>query len=343
MSIDLNKIIPTEDLKSIKKILIIQYKPFGDVLINTAYFPILRKNFPNVKIDYLIQKPYKLLLEENPYLDELVVMQKKKGFAYYLERFRIIKEIRKRKYDLIIDQLRSSGSAQITLFSGAKYKIGWHLKKWNFVYNYRRERFNNRYYALMKCELLQPLGIKEESSDLYYKVKDESIQKIDNWLKKQNIADRNFVVFSPGTPVLAKQWSLDNFAKLGDLIIKNHNLDIVLLWGPKEDILCHEIISKMKEKAILALPTSFNEAAALLRKAKIYISQDGGINHLAISQKCPSIAIFGPHTNPKKWQAWHKKEHTYLKNYEHTDKNDRTLGVSSEEVYQKFKEMLDFI
>ncbi|PID29644.1 MAG: hypothetical protein CR982_02345 [Candidatus Cloacimonadota bacterium] len=339
----LNKVISDKDLKKIKKILIIQYKPFGDVLINTAYFPILRKKFPNVKIDYLIQRPYKLLLEDNPYLDDLIIMEKKKGLDYYLERLRVVKDIRKRKYDLVIDQLRSSGSAQITLFSGAKHRIGWNLKKWNFVYNYRRERSNERYYALMKCELLQPLGINEESSDLYYNVKKNSQEKIDNWLKESGIKEKNFVVFSPGTPILAKQWSVDNFAKLGNMILENHNLDLIFLWGPKEDILCKEIISKMEKKPILAPPTTFNEAAAVLKRAKIYISQDGGINHLAISQKCPSIAIFGPHTNPKKWQAWHKKEYSYLKNYNHKDKNDRTLGVSSEEVYKKFKEMLEFI
>jgi len=46
------KRIPEEELGKIRKILLIQYKPFGDVLLNTGYLPTLRKHFPNAQIDY---------------------------------------------------------------------------------------------------------------------------------------------------------------------------------------------------------------------------------------------------------------------------------------------------
>jgi ADP-heptose:LPS heptosyltransferase len=342
------KIIPKNELKKIKKILIIQHKPFGDVLLNTGYLPFLRKKFPQAQIDYLIQKPYLTLLEDNPYIDNLLVMQKKekKGlnyFGYLKERFRIIKKVRTQKYDLIIDQLRGTGSAQITLLSGAKYRIGWKLKRWNWVYNLKRTRRNDRYYSLMKFHLLEPLGIKEQPHQLYYHVKRSSQEKIDEWLKEQNLSDNQFIVFSPGTPVLAKQWSEEGFAKLGDLIQEKHQIPIVFLWGPGEDELCKRIIARMNTKPIMALPTKFNEAAALLKRAKMYISQDGGINHVAISQNCPSIAIFGPHSNPKKWQAWHDPKHPYIRNWDCQDSSDRTLGITPEMVYEKFLELKDII
>ncbi len=305
--------------------------------------PALRERFPYAQIDYLIQKPYKTLLEDNPNLDNLLIMQKKKGFAYFLERIRMIGEVRKGKYDLVIDQLRGTGSAQITMFSGAKYRIGWKLKRWNWVYNYQRNRTNDRYYSLMKFHLLEPLGIQEQEHELFYKVKDESQRKIDNWLQEKDLEAKQFILFSPGTPVLAKQWSEEEFAKLGDLIQTNEKIPVVFLWGPREDELCNRIISKMKTKPLLALPTTFNEAAALLKRSKMYISQDGGINHVAIAVQTPSIALFGPHSNPKKWQAWHKLQHPYLRNWDCTDKSDRTLGIPAEMVYDKFKEILPII
>lgn len=336
--------IPKTELSKIKKVLIIQYKPFGDILLNTGYLPFLRKKFPDAQIDYLIQKPFVTLLEDNPYIDNLILMEKKKKnginyFGYLAERFRIIQLVRANKYDLIIDQLRGTGSAQITLLSGAKYRIGWELKRWNWVYNLKRKRTNDRYYSIMKFHLLEPLGIKEQPHQLYYHINDKSQNKIDNWLNDQNLKEKEFIVFSPGTPVLAKQWSEEGFAKVGDMIQENHEIPIVLLWGPGEKELCNRIISKMKTKPILALPTNFNEAGALLKRAKMYISQDGGINHVAISQNCPSIAIFGPHSNPKKWQAWHDPKHPFIRNYECKDRSDRTLGISPETVYNKFLEL----
>jgi ADP-heptose:LPS heptosyltransferase len=338
-----NNIIPEIELVKIRKILIIQYKPFGDILLNTGYFPFLREKFPKSQIDFLIQRPYLTLLEDNPYIDNLVVMQKKKGFAYYNERHHMIVVVRKRKYDLIIDQMRGSGSALITLFSGAKYRLGWELKRWNSVYNYRRKRTNDRYYSLMKFHILEPLGIYETTHELYYKVKDKSQKKIDTWLATIGLKEMEFLVFSPGTPVLAKKWSLDSFAVLSDLIQQNHPFKVVLLWGPGEEKDCMEISAKVKHHTITALPTNFNEAAALLKRAKIYISQDGGINHVAVAMNTPSIAIFGPHSNPMKWQAWHKPIHPYIRNYDCTDFSDRTLGVSPEMVYAKFTELLNII
>lgn len=339
----MKNVIPEEELKYIKKILIVQYKPFGDILLNTGYLPFLRKKFPDTQIDFLIQQPYVTLLEDNPHLDNLVIMQKKKKCSYYVERIRIIKEVRKQKYDLIIDQLRSSGSAQIVLMSGAKYKIGWNLKRFNWVYNYRRNRTNDRYYSLMKFHLLEPLEIHEQDHNTYYKIKDKSQSKIDNWLKEINLDKMKFIVFSPGTPVIFKQWSLKYYAELADMIQQKTDLKVVLLWGPGEKVDCIEISKNMQTKPIYAIPTTFNEAAALLRRAKMYISQDGGINHVSVAVQTPSIALFGHHTNPKKWQAWHKPEYLYLKNYDHKDKNDRTLGITPEEVYSKFEELMEII
>jgi len=339
----LKQYIPENELQKINGILIIQYKPFGDILLNTGYLPALREKFPLAKIDYLIQKPYLALLEDNPFIDNLVVMEKCQGMADFFERLRIFKLIHQSHYDLVIDQLRGPGSAQITLFSGAKYRLGWKLKRYNWLYNYQRTRTNDQYYSRMKFKVLEPLGIREQEHSLYYHIQTESQDKIDKWLENNNIAQQGYIVFSPGSPVRAKKWYMAGFAALGDLIQKNSNIKIILLWGPGEKDDCLEIHAKMKTQGLVALPTSFNEAAALINRAKVYISQDGGMNHAAIAVKTPSIALFGTRSNPLKWQAWHKPEHPYLRNKECTDPDDRTLGITPEMVYHKLEELLKII
>jgi len=332
------KQIPDEKLVEIRKILLIQYKPFGDILLNTGYLPVLKRKFSDATIDFLIQRPYITLLKDNPFIDNLVIMEKKKGFQYYLERWRIMKEVRSRNYDLIIDQLRGTGSAQITLFSGAKFRLGWKLKRWNWVYNYKVARENIRYYALLKFDVLKPLGIKEDEVGLYYKIEEESLEYIDDWLKDNQIYNEKLVIVSPGTPVKRKQWSLDNFVMLCDLILKQTNFKLILLWGPGEQADVDYIAERMVGKAIIALPTTFNQAAALLTRAAMYIGNDGGINHLAVSTETPSIAIFGPTSNPKKWVAWHKPQHMYLRDWDFKDRTDSTFNISPEQVFEKFKE-----
>ena len=330
-----------KQLQSIKKILIIQHKPFGDILLNTGYLPALREKFPDAQIDYLIQRPYLTILEDNPHLSNLFIIEKKKGLAGRLEELKTALRIRKEGYDLVIDQLRGSSSARLILLSGIKYRLGFITRHWNWLYNLKVARGEIRYYSIMKFELLKPLGIEVREHNLEYHVKPKSTQKIDRWLKEINLLNKNFVVFSVGTPVKRKQWSLDYYAKLADLIQKNTDYRVILLWGPGEKKDSEYVLKQMSTQAILAIPTSFNEAGALLDRAKMLITNDGGINHLAVARQIPSIAIFGPTSNPKKWCAWHKPIHTYLRDWNFWQRGEHTFNISSEQVFQKFMEMLN--
>jgi ADP-heptose:LPS heptosyltransferase len=332
-----HKTISEEDRASIRKILIIQYKPFGDILLNTGYFEALRQRFPAAQIDFLIQRPYLTILEDNPYIDNLVIMEKKKGFRYYLERVRIIRVVRKRGYDLVIDQLRGPGSAEITLLSGARFRLGWRLKRWNWVYNYTTKRENIRYYSRLKFDVLRPLGITEVPHNTFYAVCPESNEYVDKWLAEQNLDQRRLVVVSPGTPVPRKQWSLDYYAELVDLIQEHTEFRVILLWGPGEEQDVAHIAKRTTSDPTVALPTTFNQAGALLQRSDMYIGNDGGINHLAVALETPSIAVFGPTSNPKKWSAWHKDIHFYLRDWNFKTRGEHTFNILPEQVFDTFR------
>jgi ADP-heptose:LPS heptosyltransferase len=332
-------------LREIKKILIIQQKPFGDILLNTGYLPALRKHFPDAEIDYLIQRPYLTILEDNPHLDNLIIMEKPKGrgLKYILPQVRAAISVRKRRYDLIIDQLRGTSSARIIWFSGAKYRLGWIKKKWNFLYNVRIPQAQIRYKSFYKFDLLAPLGIQVKDHNLAYQIRKESIEYIKNWIHAAGLEHQEMIVFSPGSPVKRKQWDLDRYAQLGDKIQNNTDFKIILLWGPEEKKDSEYIKTKMNTPAIMAPPTTFNEAGALLNFTKVLITNDGGINHLAVSQNTPAISIFGSKSSPLKWCAWHRKEYLYLKDWDFKNRNDNSFNISSDQVFEKFCELLKIL
>lgn len=324
---------------TINKILIIQYQPFGDVLLNTGYFPALRKKFKTAKIDFLVREPYHVVLNENPYLDEVIVFKNGKGFSYVAERIKLIKDINSRKYDLIIDQIRNTGSAQITYFSGAKYRLGFDHQRWRFVYNIKAKRGKIRYHSSMKFDALKPLGIKEEKHNLYYKINEDSKEYISGWLHENKLSNVKLVCFSPGSPVKSKKWSLQSYAQLGDQISKELNCKIVLLWGPGEKKDVEEVNQLMLEEGIIAPPTSFNQAAVMLQKSSLLVCNDGGLNHLSVAAEVPSIAIFGKH-KPTRWSPVIFDGHYHFYDEKADHKNDSTLGISVEDVFNKVKEIL---
>ena len=327
------------NLQEIKKILIIQYQPFGDVLLNTGYLPALRKKFPDAKIDFLVRHPFETVLLNNPNLDELVVFKNGKGLNYFADRIKLIRMIRYRNYDCIIDQIRSTGSAQITLFSRAKYRLGFADRRWKSFYNYTTDRDNIRYYSALKFDVLKPLGIKEEPHKLFFHIKDESVVFIKKWLEENNLESKKFIGISPGTPVVAKKWNLNNYARLADKLVKETGYQVVLIWGPGEKGDSETVAKFMEETAILAPETDFNQVAALLRECALLICNDGGLNHLSVATGTPSIAIFGKH-NPQRWSPVIFENHFHFHKENNNYKNDDTFGITSKEVYDKAADVL---
>ncbi len=147
---------------SFRSILIIQLGPFGDVLLNTSYFPTLRKKYPKAKIDFLVSKPYDSMLYNNPFLSEILTIPKAKGIMYVLQRIRTFIRIACRHYELVIDQQCGTGTGQICLLSFAKYRLGFENSKFAWTYNIKAKRGPKRYSASQKFDILVPLGIKEE-------------------------------------------------------------------------------------------------------------------------------------------------------------------------------------
>ena len=147
--------------EKIRRLLIIQIRPFGDVLLNTGYLPHLRRKLPHVRIDFLVKHPFQGVLKDNPNVDDVIIFGKTKKAFSWLDKIRLILNIRCRRYDVVIDQIQGTTSAQIVLFSGATHKIAGQHAKWRRLYTIRVPSRGERYNASMKFDLLQPLGVPE--------------------------------------------------------------------------------------------------------------------------------------------------------------------------------------
>lgn len=326
--------------EKIKKILILQYKPFGDVLLNTGYLPYLKEKFPNVKIDFMVRKPYDIVLRNNPNINELITFKNVTGIKYLLQRIGLIKSIRKRKYDLIIDQLKGTGSGIISLFSGAEYRLGFTEHKLSWVYNLKAGDGAHRYTGARKFDLLKSIGIEEESYNIYLTITDEAKAFINKWLNEKNLENTKFLCVAPGSPVAGKKWNSKNYATLCDRILKSTNYKMVFVGAPDEQNDIKRVTEQMSETSYLIAPkTDFIQVGALLEKADMLICNDGGLNHLSIAVETFSLAIFGD-TNPILWSGFELGNHFYLNNDNCDYGKDDTFGISTESVYEKFEEII---
>ncbi len=325
-------------MENIRKILIIQYEPFGDVLLNTGYLPFLRKKFPKARIVFLVRHPFNIALEGNPDIDELKVFKKGRGIGYLFSRFGLFAWICGQRFDMVIDQMRGTGSAQMTFFSFARYRVGWQNSRLTFVYNITAPEGKPRYSAALKFDLLKPLGIDEQPFKLFYHIKEKSFEYIDSWLSENKISE--FICIAPGSPVPKKKWNPKCFAEVADFIVEQQGTPVVLLGSPSEQGDLKNVASKMKHRPYYAPPTDFNQAAAMLKRAKLLVCNDGGMNHLCVTTGTPALSIFG-RTKPVNWCPSMMGNYRCMHVPNHPQDDEKLFGVTSHMVIENIREMLE--
>jgi ADP-heptose:LPS heptosyltransferase len=329
-----------DDLARIRKILVIQLGPFGDALLTTSYFETLKKRLPDAGLTFLVKEPYDSALRGHPFIDRVMIIRKREGLGYAAERLRVIRAMRRENFDLVIDQQNKPSSQQLTLLSGAGYRLGYADARFSWAYNLKAGRGPLRYSAGRKYDILGPLGIDEERYRIYFHISEEAQAHIDAWLREADLDAARLVSISPGSPVRKKRWSPAGFAQLADMIQAETRNRVVLLWGPGETGDLETVKAAMQTRPIVAPPTDPARAAALMKRCRLLVCNDGGLNHLSVATGTPSIAIFGT-TDPVVWSpasVFEGHYHIYKPGFDSL--HDDTFGISPDEVFEKVKEVL---
>ncbi len=322
------------NVEKIKKICVIQLQPFGDVFLTTSYFGALKKRFPHAEIVFLTKAPYHKVLRDHPLIDRIISIPKKSGFAYGIQRIQTWIQMFTERFDIVIDQQYMLSSQQLCLASCAKYRVGYVRERRNIplAYNVKvgpKEGTDMIYSATAKFDIVEPLGIALELYELFLSIAPQEQTKIDNWIANE-LNNRPFVLFSPGSTAVYKKWGAQGFATVADHFA-SREMTPVFIWGPGEEADVESVRSLMKEKSIVALPTTIPEGVALLKRAKLFVTNDGGINHLAIPAKVPTIAMFG-NTFPGNWSpagTFNTHHHFYNPS---RDKDDPLWGINPADV-----------
>ena len=105
-----------------KKILVIQTAFIGDVVLATALLESIHQQNPAASISVLVRKGNEALFNAHPYLDKVLVWDKQQNkYGHWLQ---LLFEIRKNKFDAVINVQRYAATGLWTALSGAKIKIG---------------------------------------------------------------------------------------------------------------------------------------------------------------------------------------------------------------------------
>jgi heptosyltransferase-3 len=282
------------DFAAIRRLLVIKLRAVGDVVLSTVVLPNLRAAFPHAKLDFLAERSCRDVLEGNPNIDEVILFQRQGVNA-----LRMLREMRRRRYDLVIDLFGNPRSALMTFASGAKYRVGFDFRGRSYAYNIlvnpRGAEVHNVEFNL---DALRRIQIPIESRSLLFPLSDEERTFAEHEVMRLGLNDSLVVGINPGTNRRTEQWPPEKFAELGRLASEKLSATILVFWGPGEKSLAEAIVREIGKRAHLAPPSSLKQLGALFTKCSIVVSNDSGPMHIAAALGVPTVGIFGP-VNPR--------------------------------------------
>lgn len=273
-----------------KKILIIQLRQLGDVLLTTPVIKALRERFPHAHISFLTEENAYDILSGNPYLDEIIAVKRKQPI---FEQIKFIMDIRRKGFDLILDFMANPRTAYITLLSGAKMTVAFDIPIRRYLYKVRVKP-KGGYAVDYKMDMLRPLGIEKADNTPFMHVPLEAENKISTFLKSAGIGDYDFLVCIDATHRrITRKWTGEGFAELADRLKEKYDARVIFLRGPGERDVVEKIMAICKHEHILSPGTNLKELAALLKRASLLIGNCSFPRHVAVSQGTPSLVILG--------------------------------------------------
>ncbi len=280
------------DTTSIRNVLVIKLRAVGDVILSTIVTKNLRLAFPDARIDFLTERPSRDIIVGNPYIDDCLVYDRAETGGLEL-----IKLVRRRSYDLVIDLFGNPRSALVTRLSGAPHRVGFRFRGRTYAYTLVVEpRGGLVHNTQFNLDALEAIGIPIVDRSLHVQFSSEHERFVDGFLTGAHI----------GTPLVGlatsggwytKRWGLDRFAVLADRIIEKYKAAVVLTWGPGQEDEVRRLQKSMRHAAFVPPPTTLPELAALLKRCAFVVSNDSGPMHLAAAVGTPVAAVYGP-TNP---------------------------------------------
>lgn len=288
------------------KILIIQLRRIGDVIVTTPVIDVLRRQFPDARIEFLVEPAAAPVLDSYPGLDERLIFEKSKYWFW-------VRELRRRRYDWVLDFMNNPRTAQLSWFSRAPVRVGFVVPFWSLVYTHRVPRPRGEVYAVQnKFALLRPMGVSVPAVSLpHLAVVDSEFDAVRFWWSEAGLDQAvERVAVMPKHRHAIRQWPAAKFKETIQRLLLKPGRQIVLVGSVEERADLDDIARAFPGKAWVLPAGSLHRAAAVLSHCHVAVTNDSGLMHLAVAVGTPTVTIYGP-TSPGSWNP-RQPPHRYL-------------------------------
>ena len=286
------------------KILFLQLKRIGDLILTTPAVAALREGFPDAQLTIAVSNECADLLSAIPDVDRtLIARRTPRDLA-------LLFSITASRFDWCIDFTGNDRAAFLALLSRARrrvvsYRVREQSKMRARAYtDFVRVRMRDVHTVDYNLALLEPLGIQTPGSRAPDLQLPQVVREEAEALRRDWKITRPYVILHPGSARREKLWEPGRWAEVISHFGRNKDIDLVLTSGPSPDEQRHvaAVKNKLQQQIIdLSGKTNLLALAALVSQARLLVTVDSAPMHLAAATRTPQVVLFGP-TNPFHWR-----------------------------------------
>ncbi len=291
-------------VEKVRRILVVRSDRFGEFLLNIPVLAALRRVFPQSELTLVINPEVEELASRIPVIDRCLAWSSSLRKTLPA-KISFINRIRRGRFDLAVILNPSKEFNIYTFLSHIPIRVGYN-RKWGFLLNARIEdrKFEGlKHEVFYNLDILRAIDIDVNSQDIKFPLDIRPDDFPVSLGGRSGIAGSNFIAIHPFSSNKEKEWPLHKFKQAARVLLADFPYKAVLIGGKEEAARAEEFSAGLNIINFVA-QTSLIELAAILKKAKLLVTNDSGPMHLAAVLDIPVVAVFrndSPAVSARRW------------------------------------------
>lgn len=340
------------DLPEAPRILVTRTDRIGDLVLTTPLFRALRERFPKAWIAAVVFLEHREIVQENPFLDEVILYDKKGSERGLWGQFLFSQKLRRKRFDVAVHAHGTNRMHLAAWLAGIPLRIGYARRApWAlthvFPYNKKEGKKQEAEYLF---ELLAPFGITPPPEiETFFPVPERIARSFENLRLFHNIpCEHPWIVLNPSASDVTKMWPAERFAELVTRIQTERSCVFIAIGTPQD----RPLIGRLSKKTPVPIfdlsgRLSLGMLGALLKRSSLLISNDSGPVHIAAAVGTPVVSIFGRYEaglGPRRWRPLGERSRVVAKDVSHIPETERKFTyideITVEDVHQAVKDLI---
>ena len=285
-----------------RNILVIDFGQLGDVVLSLPALRAIRERFPKARITVAIGKPGAELINLSGYADDTlevdrVALRDGVKLVSIGKIIKLVSEVRKSKYDFVIDLHSLSETNLLGFLSGAPRRLYARRpgRSLDYLSNFhpRPPREGKHAHAVDRyLDVLKPLGVENPPRLPQLKTVPAADVSVEALLKKEKANSGSLLVgVFPGAGHPGRRWPMEHFAEVADHLIRNNRVRVIVFAGPEERPLIPQMRTIFPASTIFFDRLTIPQLVSAQARLTLLISNDTGPMHIAAAVGTPVVVI----------------------------------------------------